>query len=76
MDAKAKSKKWGVWAPTPLSNNATIHLCSLVRNVKAKNREIKKSSAEQFEEAEQRNLPVSAPPPPAIHLSYCPSHQE
>ena len=39
MDAKAKSKKWGVWAPTPLSNNTTIHLCSLVRNVKAKNRE-------------------------------------
>ena len=26
--------------------------------------------------AEQRNLPVSAPPPPAIHLSYCPSHWE
>ena len=43
MDAKAKSKKWGVWAPTPLSNNTTIHLCSLVRNVKAKNSEIKNS---------------------------------
>ena len=56
----AKSKKWGLWAPTTLA----IHLRSSVINVKEKNREI--------QEEQSREICQCLPLPPCNTLVILP----